>query len=219
MSHSGPEPSTRKTTAVKAVAVAILALVSPGCRRDQIAPPTDVEVPSRTFAATSYINGSSELDFIVDVRVPRLSGPTEFMPLAIAVVKKTPEQWEIAREHFVLELPDRTRLPVASHSEFLSDYGRARMDLRTAQPFTEALVSNYREPPYFWIQLDFFPPPGSPTVPRERLDLLKGHVAVGFLYFRLPESPPTAGRYKLLFSPRGGSETYVVDFAPFKNPS
>jgi len=181
----------------------LVSLVSIGCYQGRIIPSGEIDVPSLTFTDTSYISDGLELDLLVDTRIPMLSGPTEFMPLVVAVVKKNSEPWQINRESFVLELPDRTRLPVISHAEFISGYGRARTDLRIAKRFINILDSVYSAPPFFWRQLDFFPPQGSATVPREDLSLRQGQVAVGLLYFRLPESEPTDERYIRMFNPMG----------------
>jgi hypothetical protein len=85
-----------------------------------------------------------------------------------------------------------------------------------AEPFLASVRTNYPEPPYSWIGLDMFPPRAGGTFPRDDLQLRRGQVGWGYLYFRLPDDLPVGDtRWELLFRPSGAGETYAVDFAPF----
>lgn len=197
-----------------AIAVA-LALAGSACATRAVRSP---DAPTPSFTVTSYAEESARMFLGVDVRASRLTGPRSFLPVGIALVHKGDEErerWTFGRESFVLELPDGRNLPLASYDEFTDAYDRGRADLRLGEAWLGNLAGRFPQPPFTWIPLEFFPPRGSGTFPRDRLNLRNQQVVQGFLYFPLPEDAPTAGRYKVLFTPVG-QETYVVDFEPFR---
>ena len=57
----------------------------------------------------------------------------------------------------------------------------------------------------------------SSTVPRDSFDARQMDLVYGYIYFGKPSSDYEfpEGKYKLLFKPAPGDETYVVDIFPF----
>ena len=195
--------------------VVLLALTAAGCVRNYSPVNRPGEPTSAKFAATSYINSGTEADVIVDVRAAQLTGQETLLPLLVAIEVKGAKDWSLARESFVLELPSGNKMPLAGYDEFVEVYRRARSDLRMGQPFVETLFTTYPEPPFVQRRFDFFPEKASGRFPRDKIDIRKGEVVWGYLYFALPETAP-AGIYKLLLSPAGYDETLVIDFKPYK---
>ncbi|MCP3978046.1 MAG: hypothetical protein GY716_01775 [bacterium] len=178
---------------------------------------SSVDRSSPKFAATSFINEGSISRVVVDVRAARIGDASEFMPLMLAVENKTETFWTISRENIVLELPDRTTLPLATFREFNDDYTRARQDLRMAEPFVATLNSVFPQSLFDWLPLDFYPEKSSGVFPRDSVEIRRGQLALGYVYFRMPHAPiEDAGRYKLIVSPAGAGERLVVDFHPFQ---
>jgi hypothetical protein len=197
-------------------ALVTLAVGGFGCGGRQVV--TSPDDPSPKFAGTSYYEEGEVLFVSVDLRAARIGGPQNMLPLYAVIVKHIGnEQLYFGREGFVLELPDRSRIPLASYDEFNNDYGRSQADRRALGQYLDTINSKFPEPPYSWLELDFFPPRGSGIFPRETVDIRARQLVHGFLYFRLPEALPLGGRYKLLITPQQGDATYVVDFPPFEN--
>jgi len=191
-------------------------LLFSGCAGKELITSPDEASPK--FSGTSYYQAGRELFFDVEVRPARIGGPRSMLPLYLTIVRlqgDTPIHF--GRESFVLELPDHTRVPLADYDEFRRDYDRSQVDRRSLGNFLETLQGKFPEPPYSWLPLDFFPPRGSNTFPRESVDLRAQQLTHGFLYFRLPDNPPLDARYNLLITPQGGETTYLVDFPPFKD--
>lgn len=206
-------------SALRLIPVAILAGVAllSACGRGKVkTEPRASGTTSPKFAATSYSNEGSTINLVADTRASQLAGPGAFLPLFVAVENKTNDMWGIGREGFVLELPDRTSMPLAAYDEFDEDYSRARSDLRIGEPFVRTLDMVFARPPYNWLPLDFYPIKGTGTFPRDEVQIRAGQLAFGYVYFRLPADAPTEGIFKLLFRPRGPDRTFVLDFEPYK---
>jgi len=207
-------------SALRVIPVAVLtgaALLS-SCGRGKLE-----DTPSPTspkFAATSYFNEGKTVYLVADTRASWLVGRDKFLPLFVAVENKTNDMWGVGRESFVLELPDRTSMPLATYDEFDEEYSRARADLRAGEPFVRTLSLAFPQRvdngPFSWLPLDFYPIRGSRTFPREEVQIRAGQLTLGYIYFRLPDEAPTEGLFKLLFRPRGPDQTFVLDFVPYK---
>ena len=207
----------RSALRVFPVAVLAAALLLSACGRGKVEThPGSPAITSQKFSATSYSNEGKTVRLIADTRASRMVGPAEFLPMFIAVENKTHDMWGVGRESFVLELPDRTSMPLSTYDEFDDEYTRARSDLRIGEPYVGTLVMVFPRPPYNWLPLDFFPIRGSGTFPRDEVQIRAGQLAFGYVYFRLPDDAPTQGIFKLLFNPRGPDQTFVLDFEPYK---
>lgn len=168
-------------------------------------------------AATSYFNHGKDVIVGADLRAARITGPEEFLPIQVAFVNRTHHTLVLDRESFVLVLPEGMNLPLASPEEFWRDYHRAKADLRMGIPFLENVFGSYPDPPFHWIELEFFPEKFSGGVPREQLELRFGEATHGYMYFRQPPGNGTpGGAYKLLVKPRAADVTYVLDFFPYR---
>jgi hypothetical protein len=209
-------PALKALKALKAIPVAALVgvVLLTACGRGEV--DTDPSTTYRKFTATSYANEGATVHLIADTRASRLAGPGEFLPLLVALENKTSDMWGVGREGFVLELPDRTSMPLSTYDEFDAEYSRARSDLRIGEPFIDTLNHTFANPPYDWLPLDFFPIKGAGTFPRDEVQIRAGQLTLGYLYFRLPADAPTEGMFKLLFRPRGPDQTFVLNFEPYK---
>jgi len=187
-----------------------------GCNRLQKAP----ETGQGKLAATAYMNNGKAVEVIVDVRASRIAGNNEYLPLHLAVHNRLNDELVLNREDLVLELADGTRLPLASYEEFEKDHRRHRIDIRIGNDFIETLGSRYPAPPFQWRDLEFFPAMDSGTVPRTEIELRKAQIAVGLIYFRIPEGSALAGAGEatLLLNASHTGETYVVDVQAYKKP-
>ena len=106
------------------------------------------------------------------------------------------------------------KVPLASYREFADDYHRARADLHVAAEFIQLMEGQFRTPPHTRLALDFYPLPDSPTPPRDGVDLRRWQFTYGMLYFRLPAGNQDQ-QFKLLVTPPGMGETYVIPFSPY----
>jgi hypothetical protein len=198
-----------------AVALAVVLAVGAACARRALEVPGGSPPPERKLGATSYYDEGAAVFLGVDVRASRLSGPQEFLPLLVALQVKVP-RLEVRREHFVLELEDGTMLPLVSYREFSEQYRRAREDLRAGRTFLETLTSRFPEPPFTHRPFDFYPLKWSSSVPRDTLGLRQGELGFGYLYFRMPHTPPPEARFKLLLHAPELGETYVLEFPAYR---
>jgi hypothetical protein len=165
-------------------------------------------------AAMSFFNEGKQLCFGVDVRPSRIAGTGEALTaFQIVVVNKDLDLLEIDRESILIEGANGKVLPLASYEEFRKEYGRTAVDERAGQPFRDTMTGRFPSPPYELHELDFYPPRGTVRSPRESIDLRRGDMAMGFVYFRLGELAPAPplGRYKLLLRPKG-MDTFVLEF-------
>jgi hypothetical protein len=169
---------------------------------------------------TGFHNDGKDLFLAVDVKAAKLAGPGNFLPLYFVIANREKAAVRIHRENLSVETPTGTVLPLASPEEFRHDYTRSRQDVAMAQGFLDAVAGQFPVPPHHWMELEFFLPKDSPTVPRTTpVDLRFADVARGYLYFRNPSAAPfPPGTYKLLVRPEGTDATFVVDFQPFEGP-
>ena len=151
-----------------------------------------------TFTGTSFGSDGTNFEWIVETRAARIAGPAEFLPLQIMIRNKEKGDLTVLREGFVLEREDGTQLPLVPYREFEKSYPRHRVDLRTGVSFFETLNGRYPDPPFQHRSLDFYPLRESGTVPRDEIVLRTGQIAIGFIYFRMPDPDelPRPGMYK-----------------------
>lgn len=187
-------------------AVALVLLAGAGCA-----------APRGRLPLTAVDEGR-ELLLAVDVRALLLSGAARrtegevVVPLAVAVANKNLRgAIALGTESFVLELADGATIPLADAATLARTYHRQRVDLEAARPFEEYLLGRFGAPPFRYVGFDFFPLPQDGAVPRRSIDLPRGTVGWGLLYFRAPHGVVRGG--KLLVHPAGSRETYVVAFA------
>ena len=195
----------------------LLAILASGCVGYRHAP-SGLGDGQAKFAKTSYINEGRVVHLIVDVRSPRLRGPSRWLGIQVAMLNVTKETLTLTPESFVLETPDRRTFPLASYEEFKRDYTKARLDNRVGEDFLESVRGRYPSPPYQKRPLEFFPPRDSGIPARDRIDLRPGQMGVGWIYFSLPEESPLDenGRADLLVRPPGEDETWVIGIEAYK---
>ncbi len=178
------------------------------------------DTPQQTVRKAGVTDYSSEgkLWFLgVGARASRMIGPQQMLPLNLVLVNKNAGRATISRESLVLETPDRKFLPVVSYAQFKQDYRRDRSDRLAGEDYIQRFTGRFSSPPYIWRELEFFPLRNSSVVPRDSIETRDGELVYGYVYFAIPsngyEFPP--GKYKLLFTPRPGDETFVVEIFPF----
>jgi len=194
----------------------LIAAIVVSCACSRVQSPTGHPGAARR-GTTSFYDEGRDWFIGVDARAAILRGKAEFLPLQVVLVDKKAGSAAVTRESFLLETPEGVQLPVVSWGEFRRDYRRDRADLRIGQEFVENLTTRFAAPPYSWRELEFFPPRNSATPPRDMLDLRRGDLAFGYLYFRVPSVAGSwsGGTYKLLVRPFPGDATYVVDVSLF----
>lgn len=201
----------------RAIALGLLAGATLACATGKS---SRLDAPQELQRKSSVVDYSSEgkLWFIgVNARVSRMTGPQDILPLQLVLVNKNAGPATIGREGFVLEVPDGTRLPVISYRQFDDEYERDRADLRIGEEYAERFSGRFPAPPFTWRDLEFFPPRNSAVVPREKIDTRNGELIQGYVYFGepTPDYEFPAGKYRLLFHPSPGDETFVVELFPF----
>ncbi len=199
-----------------AVAMLLFGLTSLGCAR--ALEPTAEGMRYRNFTGTSYASNGETFDLIIDVRASRIAQRQEFLPLLVAFLNKSESRVEVFRESFILETSDGTRLPVVAYSEFEDDYARQSVDLRAGTDFINALNGRYPDPPFRHRALEFYPHRSSGVVPRDDIELSQAEMAIGFLYFRLPndEVLDEFGNCRMLFNIGGDDTQYVLEMQAYK---
>ena len=202
---------------VVAVALVLAGLILAGCGRGALQP-THADTRYRSFTGTAYASNGEDFSLIVDTRASRVAERQEFLPLVVAFLNKSDERVAVFRESFVLETTDGTRLPAVAYTEFEENYARQNMDIRASRDFLDALNGRYPEPPFRYRELEFYPPRGSGTVPREDIDLGNGELAVGFIYFRLPhqDALDDYGNSRVLFTPGEDDTQYVIELQAYR---
>ena len=200
-----------------AIALGLLVGAALACatgKSERLATPQELK---RKANVVDYSSEGKQWFIGVNARVSRMTGPQEILPLQLLVVNKNAGPATITREGIVLETPSGTLLPVISYRQFDDDYDRDRADLKAGEEYEERFNGRFPEPPFTWRDLEFFPPRNSAIVPREKIDTRNGELIHGYVYFGEP-APGQAfaqGRYKLLFKPAPGDETFVVELFPF----
>jgi hypothetical protein len=205
-------------TRCSAVALTFLVfgLTSLGCAR--VLEPTAEGARYRKFTGTSYASNGDEFSLIVDVRASRIAERQEFLPLLVAFLNKSESRVEVFRESFVLETSDGTRLPVVGYGEFENDYARQSVDLRAGEDFVSALNGRYPDPPFRHRALEFYPHRSSGVAPRNDIELGQAEMAIGFLYFRLPneEVLDDLGNCRMLFTTGDDDTQYVLELQAYR---
>ena len=166
------------------------------------------------------MSNGEEFTLIVDVQASLIAERQEFLPLYVAFLNKGQQRIELARENFILETSDGTRLPLVAYREFNTKYPRHRVDLRIGRNFFEAINGRYPSPPFRKRDIEFYPINESGDVPREMISLAQGELGLGFVYFRLPSDDllDDVGTARLLFKPAGpgaDGQQYVVDIQTY----
>jgi hypothetical protein len=194
-----------------------LVLTATGCGRGALQP-TGSDTRYRSFTGSSYATHGDEFSLIVDTRASRIAERQEFLPLLIAYVSKSDQRTRLLRESFVLETTDGTRLPAVAYREFEDDYARQNFDIRASRDFLEALNGRYPDPPFRQRDLEFYPPRGSGAAPREDIEIRNGEMAVGFLYFRLPDQDllDESGSCRMLFTPGDEDTRYIIELQVYR---
>ena len=207
-----------KSTAAMCVVLSSLFAVAVGNGCSKVMQPTVAENRYRKFTGTAYTSSGDRFNLIVDTRASRVAERQEFLPLQIAFLNRSQERISVFRESFVLETSDRTRIPLVAYSEFIENYPRHRVDLRVGISFLEAINGRYPSPPFTKRNLEFFPLRESGDVPRDDIHVRQGEMAIGFIYFRLPnqESLDELGDCRLLFTPGGEDTQYVLELQTYQ---
>jgi len=199
------------------LAVVVLLALAPSCDRfKKTELPTAARQPKLT--GTAYINEGDSVHLIVDVRASRIAGNSEFLPLQVALLNRTKQDMVVNRESFSLESPSSSLLPLSTYAEFEDNYPRHRIDLRIGREFIEHLNGKYPSPPFRKRPLEFYPIKESGVPPRDEISLRQGEMAIGFIYFRLPDTGFLTGNgsSKLLIQPLNWPESYVIDIETYK---
>ncbi len=202
-----------RVAATSVLLVGLCGLAPSGCARREVLRAPDIESTPR-LSKLSYYEEGRELFLSVDVRAAKIGESPTFLPLQVVVLNKDLDRLTVTPESFILEGRDGRRVPLADYDDFEKNYRRDRVDRRLADEFQETLRSRFPEPPFRWIPLELYPERLSVASPRRRLDLRRGELAIGYIYFRLEGVAPfdDQGHYKLLFKPAGVDDTYVLDF-------
>ncbi len=206
----------KNTAATWFLLSALAAISATSCSR--ALQPTGAENRYKKFSGTAYTSTGERFSLIIDTQASRIAERQEFLPLMVAFLNKSEERIEVFRESFVLETSDQTRIPAVAYKEFIENYPRHRVDLRVGNHFLEALNGRYPSPPFTKRNLEFYPLRESGTVPRNDINLRQGEMAVGFIYFRLPnqESLDALGNCRVLFTPGGEDTQYVLELQAYQ---
>jgi hypothetical protein len=196
----------------------ILVALTLGCATGKSSRLQQPQETTRKANVTDYASEGKTWYIGASVRASRMAGPTRSMiPVNLIIVNKNAVPSKVSRESLVLETPDGTLLPVVTYEQFESDYRDDRADLNAGVEWIERHAGRFPDPPFTWMDLDFFPIRNTSVNPRDTIDVRARYLVHGYVYFGKPsedyEFP--AGKYKLLFTPSPGTDTIVLELFPF----
>jgi hypothetical protein len=199
------------------IALIVLLGLSLSCARGKSSRMNQPETV-RKANVTDYANEGKQWYIGASIRASRMAGPTrDMIPMNMVFVNKSAGNQKISRESLVLETPDGTLLPVVSYEQFEADYRDDRADQRAGVEWIERHTGRFPDPPFTWLQLDFFPVRNTMVNPRDTIDTRGRELVHGYVYFGKPsddyEFPE--GKYRLLFSPQPGPDTFILELFPF----
>jgi len=197
--------------------MALLAL-SLSCAKGKSSRMSQPKETTRKASVTDYTTEGKMWFIGASIRASRMAGPTRSMiPVNLVIVNKDAGPNKISREGLVLETSDGTLLPVVSYGQFEREYRDDRSDQRAGIEWIERHTGRYPDPPFTWLELEFFPLRNTSVSPRDTIDTRGRELLHGYVYFGKPsedyEFPE--GKYKLLFTPQPGPDTFVVELFPF----
>lgn len=185
-----------------------LALLA-GCATGSRARSGESQLSAKLTPFMYYDEGS--IAFIgVDTRAAQFVKDEPMFPLGLAIANKSGGSLTIKREAFTLEDEAGRRYPLVSYSEFRDSYRRSTTDANLADDFVKAIEARFLT--YAKTFLPLFPSSGSAATVSEEKEIGRRQVALGYLYFSIPESGLHDRALRLLVSFEELPETYVVRF-------
>ena len=200
------------------VGMVVLLALSLSCAKGKSSRMSQPKETTRKASVTDYTTEGKMWYIGASIRASRMAGPTRSMiPVNMIIVNKDAGPNKISRESLVLEASDGTLLPVVSYEQYERDYRDDRSDQLAGIEWIERHTGRYPDPPFTWLELEFFPLRNTSVSPRDTIDTRGRELLHGYVYFGKPsedyEFPE--GKYKLLFTPQPGPDTFVVELFPF----
>ena len=200
------------------VGMMVLLALSLSCAKGKSSRMSQPKETTRKASVTDYTTEGKMWYIGASIRASRMAGPTRSMiPVNMIIVNKDAGPNKISRESLVLETSDGTLLPVVSYEQYERDYRDDRSDQLAGIEWIERHTGRYPDPPFTWLELEFFPLRNTSVSPRDTIDTRGRELLHGYVYFGKPsedyEFPE--GKYKLLFTPQPGPDTFVVELFPF----
>jgi hypothetical protein len=200
------------------VGIMVLLALSLSCAKGKSSRMSQPKETTRKASVTDYTTEGKTWFIGASIRASRMAGPTRSMiPVNMIIVNKDAGPNKINRESLVLETSDGTLLPVVSYEQYERDYRDDRSDQLAGIEWIERHTGRYPDPPFTWLELEFFPLRNTSVSPRDTIDTRGRELLHGYVYFGKPsedyEFPE--GKYKLLFTPQPGPDTFVVELFPF----
>lgn len=196
----------------------VLVALSLSCAKGKSSRMSQPKETIRKASVTDYTTEGKTWFIGASIRASRMAGPTRSMiPVNMIIVNKDAGPKKISRESLVLETSDGTLLPMVSYEQYERDYRDDRSDQLAGIEWIERHTGRYPDPPFTWLELEFFPLRNTSVSPRDTIDTRGRELLHGYVYFGKPsedyEFPE--GKYKLLFTPQPGPDTFVVELFPF----
>ena len=203
---------------IATVGMMVLMALSLACAKGKSSRMSQPKETTRKASVTDYTTEGKTWYIGASIRASRMAGPTRSMiPVNMIIVNKDAGSNKISRESLVLETSDGTLLPVVSYEQYERDYRDDRSDQLAGIEWIERHTGRYPDPPFTWLELEFFPLRNTSVSPRDTIDTRGRELVHGYVYFGKPsedyEFPE--GKYKLLFTPQPGPDTFVVELFPF----
>ncbi len=173
--------------------------------------PNDADWTSSTLSPFVYYDEGELMMIAVDTRAATMARGDRLFALGVAVANNDRKALTVDRESFALEDESGRRYPLASYEEYREGYKRSRSDARLQDLFIETLST--RRSIYRQRQLGFFPNTASLNrLAVDEKEIAGREMAIGLLYFPIPEGGLKGQRFGLLVKTREHGETFLVRF-------
>lgn len=202
--------NTRHDYLLTLIAVSTVVLVLSACASSAGRSPADAEKLSAKLTPFTYYD-EGDLAFIgADTRAAQYIKDESMFPVGIAIVNKTLKSMTISRESFTLEDGQGKRYPLVSYEEFRASYRRSNTDDRLSDNFVESMIGRFIN--FSRTPLRLFPNTGSNNNVRNETEIARRQMALGYVYFPVPEGGVHQRTFRLLVKMKEFPETFVVRF-------
>lgn len=202
--------NTRRYRLLTLIAASSLIVLLSACAGTTGRSPASAEKLSAKLTPFTYYD-EGDLAFIgADTRAAQYIKDESMFPVGIAIVNKTLKSMTISRESFTLEDGQGKRYPLVSYEEFRSSYRRSNTDDRLSDNFVESMIGRFLN--FSRTPLRLFPNTGSTNNARNETELARRQMALGYVYFPVPEGGIHQKVFRLLVKIKEYPETFVVRF-------
>ena len=202
--------NTRRYYVLALIAVPTFLLAFSACASSAGRSPDDVERLSAKLTPFTYYD-EGDLAFIgADTRAAGYIKDESMFPVGIAIVNKTLKSMTVSRESFTLEDSEGKHYLLVSYEEFRNSYRRSNTDDRLSDNFVESMIGRFLN--FSRRPLRLFSNTGSTHNVSNEMEIARRQMALGYVYFPVPEGGIHQKTFRLLVKMEEFPETFVVRF-------